>query len=470
MRWIVGVLLLAASPAAFAGPWTEITTRDLDAIYKLIEENHPGPLDTEHPYFKKWMDEGMVEARRSAATAHNFRDYKRILLTYLTGFRDDHTRVDLLVDAARQEWPGFLPRLEEDGAVRVGTTSLPNVREGEKILSCDGLSLADLFKQRVAPVRWNSDIQSQLHLYFPRTLLIDYGDEDSRLHNCILDDGSGPRTINLEWRFMSNDAALDARQHAIGTTVPELGLRKVDGVWFLSMPSFNYWGSDSVTAFRDLQKQVEENVDDIRAGVLVLDVRGNRGGISDWANDIISTIWGREWVDAINSRVEEVVDWRASPSNLARIESFIKRMDIDGLDTTELKMDREAMTKALAKGQPFGRLITPAKPTPMPTSSPFTGRAYFLTDYWCVSACLNFADMVMRLPKVAHVGLSTGADALFIDTDSASLPSGMASLTYSNKVYRKQIRGNNEGYEPKYRWPGGQMTYESLAAWVLKLP
>ena len=41
MRWIAGVLLLVGSSTAFAGPWTEITTRDLDAIYKLIEENHP---------------------------------------------------------------------------------------------------------------------------------------------------------------------------------------------------------------------------------------------------------------------------------------------------------------------------------------------------------------------------------------------------------------------------------------------
>ena len=390
----------------------------------------------------------MVEARRSAATAHNFRDYKRILLTYIRGFavtiRTSICSLMRRVRNGRAFCQGWRKMAQSVSAQPVS----PMYERGKRYcLATDCRWL--IFLSNVWPLSggiltFNPSVTCIFHSLFSSIM----GDEDLSFIIAFWTMALGPRTVNLEWRFMSNDAALAARQHAIGTIVPELGLREVDGVWFLSMPSFNYWGSDLVTAFRDLQKQVEENVDDIRAGVLVLDVRGNRGGISDWANDIISTIWGREWVDAINSRVEEVVDWRASPSNLARVESFIKRMDKDQLDATELKMVREVMAKALAGGQPFGCLATPANPTPMPTSSPFTGHAYFLTDYWGTSACLDFADMVMRLPKVTHVGLSTGADAVFIDVDFASLPSGMASLTYSNKVYRKQIRGNNQGSEP----------------------
>jgi hypothetical protein len=35
---------------------------------------------------------------------------------------------------------------------------------------------------------------------------------------------------------------------------------------------------------------------------------------------------------------------------------------------------------------------------------------------------------------------------------------------------RHSLRGNNQWYEPKYRWPGGEMTDEAIAKWVKSLP
>jgi hypothetical protein len=50
------------------------------------------------------------------------------------------------------------------------------------------------------------------------------------------------------------------------------------------------------------------------------------------------------------------------------------------------------------------------------------------------------------------------------------LPSGLTNLNYGMKVMRGSVRGNNQWYEPKYRWPGGAMTDEALAKWVKSLP
>ncbi|HJZ13525.1 MAG TPA: peptidase, partial [Acidobacteriota bacterium] len=84
-------------------------------------------------------------------------------------------------------------------------------------------------------------------------------------------------------------------------------------------------------------------------------------------------------------------------------------------------------------------------------------------------ACLDFADVMRRLPGAIHVGLPTSADAIYIDNTYTMLPSGLAGLGYSMKVYRNRVRGNNEWYEPKVRWPGGPMTEESIARWILSL-
>jgi len=105
-----------------------------------------------------------------------------------------------------------------------------------------------------------------------------------------------------------------------------------------------------------------------------------------------------------------------------------------------------------------------------PPSNPVTGRVFFLTDNEYASACLDFADLVRRLPSVIHVGLPTSADAVYIDNTYAMLPSGLTGLDCSMKVFRNRVRKNNEWYEPAVRWPGGPMADAAVAKWVSSLP
>ena len=98
-----------------------------------------------------------------------------------------------------------------------------------------------------------------------------------------------------------------------------------------------------------------------------------------------------------------------------------------------------------------------------------TGRVFLLTDGACASACLDFADVVRRLPHVTHIGLPTSADAVYIDNTESILPSGLAVLSYSLKVYRNRVRANNEWYEPAIRWPGGVMSDAAITAWIRQL-
>ena len=37
-------------------PWIDIALADIDAIYQLIKENHPGPVDEQHPAYRKSME------------------------------------------------------------------------------------------------------------------------------------------------------------------------------------------------------------------------------------------------------------------------------------------------------------------------------------------------------------------------------------------------------------------------------
>ena len=79
-------------------------------------------------------------------------------------------------------------------------------------------------------------------------------------------------------------------------------------------------------------------------------------------------------------------------------------------------------------------------------------RVFLLTDHACFSACLDFADVIRRVPGVVHVGLETRADAVYIDNRAQSLPSGLGWVGFSMKVYRNRLRGHNESYVPERVW------------------
>ena len=141
--------------------------------------------------------------------------------------------------------------------------------------------------------------------------------------------------------------------------------------------------------------------------------------------------------------------------------------DADYRDMMIMKMEA-----ALIAGQSYVAETTPApvRIAEGALSKQFAGKVFFLTDDNCASACLDFADLVVRMPGVVHIGLPTSADAVYIDNVSAALPSGVGDLSYSIKVYRNRIRANNQWYTPRFLWSGGPMTDANVAAWVKSLP
>ena len=392
----------------------------------------------------------------------------------MNGFRDGHSNIAPTVDAVLFEWPGFLPGVAADGNIRVSVSEQDGVAIGDEILSCDGIAINDLFERSVAPYRWNRDIPQQRDLFMPMTLLADAGDAKVEPAACDLKTGHQIRTIHLQWRLVARTRGLELRAQAGGRTVPQLGLHMVDGIWFLSLPGFDYQSGADVARFKDVLKDVAAHAEQLRnAERIVIDVRGNRGGISNWGTTAAGNLWDETAIKALDASLPGDVDWRASQANLAHIENFLGNAKQNGLpqhNIDELTGVRDSMIKAIAEGRPFAHEPSPVGPSPDLTAIHLKATVYFLTDGICTSACLDFADVVLRLPNVVHVGRATDADASYIDLNSATLPSGLGRFQYSMKVYRTRVRGNNEWYEPVYKWPGGLMTDDAVAKWIATLP
>ena len=67
------------------------------------------------------------------------------------------------------------------------------------------------------------------------------------------------------------------------------------------------------------------------ADKMVIDVRGNNGGISNWGLTAAGSIWGEDVVNAVNDSLPGDVDWRASKSNYDHIQNFLDHAKENGL-------------------------------------------------------------------------------------------------------------------------------------------
>jgi hypothetical protein len=462
----------AAGSQAGVPPWAAMAGEDLQAIHDLLAANHPGPVDRRNRNYAEWLETGLAEAKRRAQTAVSYGDYVRALRFYLNGFRDGHIFASFTMSPNLLSWPGFLVRrFDADGKIKVAVTDEGSkALNGAELLSCDGKPVEMLMQERLDPYFWNRDIPHARWRALPNLFVLQPSDSALRFKTCTFAIGRGTAQATLQWVDAPRQLVLD-EANKLAPPRPPLGLRKVGDIWFVTLPSFDYAGAGA-GPIRSLIGDLKAHAADLRKGTIVLDVRGNGGGNSAWAEEIASALWGNALAQHVIASFDQSVDWRASPANIARLEQVVAQNRRDGLADAAASWQKalDAMKSALARGATLARVPDPPTAVGPPPANPVTGRVYLLTDAGCASACLDFADIVRRMPGTTLIGLPTSADTLYVDVDYALLPSGLAGLTYAMKVYRNRVRGNNQWYEPDVRWPGGAMTDEALIRWIDAIP
>jgi hypothetical protein len=460
---------VSATEGREIAPWTAMAREDLAAIRDIVAANHPGPVDPENRAYREWLEEGFRLASGRAEAARSYSDYARLLRFYTNGFRDGHIGVNFTLTSSSLSWPGFLvARSDADGKVRVvAHREESEIGAGAELVGCDGLSLEEIVATRQDPYFWNAGIPHERWNQLPQLFILSPADRALRQKSCtFLVDGEA-REVELRWSTEPRPGVIRYLEQAV-PAAPQLGMRNSSGVWFISLPSFAYSGEGAV-AIRSLIEQIENRAAELRDSTIVLDVRGNGGGNSAWANLVAAALWGKPLVERSTRSFDWTVDWRVSPDNIEHLAAIVARHERDGLtgSARSWATARDAMAAAHERGEDLIRMPSPPRLTddPLP-DTPLNGRIFLLTDGRCASACLDFADLVLRLPGVTHIGFPTSADAVYMDNTYKELPSGLAGLSYSLKVYRNRIRANNEWYEPQHQWPGGELTDEAIARWI----
>lgn len=465
----------AQTPAAPDTPdWSQALRQDAQEVHDIIADSHPGPVDAENPEFRTTLERGLQTALHRAEAARTYEDWYFALAQYAASFDDAHLSVNLLranPNPWRMEWPGFLT-IQRGEANLVSYNRDPSAPPlGAELVSCDGRP-ADVFAAEFVGAgvgRWNLKERREI---FSNTLFVDQTNPYlRRASTCVFKVDGAEQSFDLNWRPLANaerDEGLATGRNLPFSPPIEVRSFGENGSW-ISMSSFDSTrGSAAEAALSALSEAVKAQADALRTRqVIVFDLRGNQGGSSIWMSDMARALWGEDWVNQHTTR-SQGVDWRTSQGNLDEITSYRSQLAdnptllawVDQVETG-LKGAREA-------GQPLW-LQTSDIDAPVTTATTsMHARTYVLTDYGCVSACLDAVDLLTAM-GARHVGQETSADSLYMNAREQRLASGRAAVVVPMKVYRGRLRGSNETAIPTAIWTGALADTDGLESWIADL-
>ena len=339
-----------------------LTQRDLQAIHDTLAANHPGPVDPQNDRYRRWLEDGLQVARSQAANARGYADYTRALRRYANGFRDGHIGARFLLASERVSWPGFLVGRDADGTIRVlAAAEDSNVPLRAELLACDGATTEQLIKERLDPYYWNADIPHERWDSLPRLFQFEPTDTAGRMASCSFRIDGATKSIELRWSSTRRET-ITRHLQSMEPPAPALGLQRRQGIWFVSLPSFNYFG-DSAAGINALIGEMTARAAELRSATVVFDVRGNGGGNSAWAERVASAFWGERSVMRVVDSFDWTVDWRVSPDNIAHLNTIVERSERDGLTEAAQSWGqaRDALVAAQKKGQSLVRVAETPK-------------------------------------------------------------------------------------------------------------
>jgi hypothetical protein len=459
--------------------WAAALREDARALHDDIAANHPGPVNALDPDFAKRNDVGLALALKRAEKVRDQGGYAYAMWGYATSFDDGHLGVFTADKAAPMpsRWPGFLTGIDATGAqVVMNREDRAPVPIGARLVGCDNRPADRLAAENVGAFVGRWMLASQRVLTGGQ-LFADFGNPFiARPSRCTFMIDGKQRTVALDWQPISPSAMNDRLAETSKHTQEPIGQKSyADGTRWFTLSGFNGDpNGDDAKALQPLIAAIKADRDAIvTAPRIVLDLRGNGGGSSDWSSQIARILWGDGRVDGLidNSYVE----WRVSDTNLKTLEDYQRQYDRPDTDASIRRYFNTLVTGVRRAGA-VGRALW-REPTDIGDSQKKTlsgnppvppAQVYFVTDSVCASACLDAADLWKSLGAI-QVGQETSADTLYMDVRNVTLPSGVMGAAIPMKVYRGRERGANVPMEPVHRYPGDLRNTATLEGWIAAL-
>jgi hypothetical protein len=456
--------------------WRELTLADVEAAYAIIADNHPGAAAaTGDSLFRLGLERAVGVARTRARDVSSYEGWLATLRGFATSFSDPHIALQTRLSLNAVRWPGMLVARRGVATIvvfRDSTRAAELPAEGSRLLSCDGIDVERLGRERLGAFMGTWDIAAQRVRNTPY-LLVDAGNPFlPPIRRCRFREGEAEREVELDWRTIAVTAIQDRVREAAPVGRPGFGVRRVSDGWWISMQSLNNQAGvvlDSVGAHADAI---------LAAPWVVVDVRGNGGGNSLWAQRLANQLVGEARVTIAMRRAEREMrgtmcgtSWRVSP---AVEETMVEYMRNSTQPRDQMRRDLDSVSAARAAGR---ELAPSPKPCPPDTSqageaqdlppSRMKGRLVLLTDRACFSSCLLMAGL-FRIIGAVHIGEATDFSTRYMEVRPLPLPSGLGTFATLQKVaFGAPARLGP--FDPEIPFPGRMDDTPGLERWVVEM-
>jgi hypothetical protein len=480
-----GLLAVCAVPTASAqqssaAAWRDLTLADVDAAYDIIARNHPAATaaagDTA---FRRTLEEAHAAARGRARDVASYEGWLATLRAFAVAFGDPHISLGTRLTLGTVRWPGFVVARFADSTLvefSVDTSNATLPAPGAQLLSCDGVPADEYARRRLGVFRGTWDVASQRLRTTPFLLVDDGNPFLPPARQCVVRENGRERTITLRWLPVSTTALQDRLRDAAPTGSAGFDVRRVGDGWWIGIQSLG----GAVNAVLDT---VTARIAEIRAAPwVVVDVRGNGGGNSEWANRLAIQLVGQNRTAAAGRLAQREftstlcgTSWRASADVEETLQGYIRDMGprLGEGAISQWRRELDSVRVARQEGRelaPAPRACAPSAQSDAASTLPaplMKGRLVLLTDHACFSSCLMLAAL-FRAVGALHVGEGTDFSTRYMEVRSFPLPSGLGSFATLQKAGFGMPMQLGP-FEPEVPFPGRIDDTKGIEVWIQRI-
>jgi hypothetical protein len=478
----IGVAILASphhglAQGSASDVWPNLTLADVAAAYNIVARNHPAATAAARDTaFRRTLEDARRAAEERARSAASYEGWLATLRAFAVAFADPHIALQTRLSLGSVRWPGFVVARRGDSTIvssRDTTLGADLPAPGARLVACDGVPTDQFSRDRLGVFRGTWDVASQRVRTSPFLLVDDGNPFLPPPGKCVIREGGADREIELRWRTIATTALQERLRDASPVGNAGFEVRQVGDGWWIGLQSL----SGRAQAVLD---SAAAHVTEIRAAPwVVVDVRGNGGGNSEWARRLAVLLVGDSRTIAAMAAAEREMagnlcgsSWRASADVEQTLEGYIRDMGPRLGDAAIAQWRRELDSVRVARQQ--GRELAPSPRTCVPAGARrggdslppplMRGRLVLLTDHACFSSCLLMAGL-FRAIGALQVGEGTDFSTRYMEVRGFHLPSGLGSFaTLQKAAFGMAMRLGP--FEPEIAYPGRIDDTRALEAWI----
>lgn len=475
MKYLATLLLAISAPLAAQTPtgnaWNALARADVAAALELVEKHHPGAApELGDQIFQRSLQRARAKAESRLPSVRDYGGHAAVLNGLANDLRDGHIRARGVLSRSRRMWPGVIViRRAKQWRVGLHETSPgePDLSDA-RLVACDGQSADDFAGRLIGGFYADPAVEAGLIANAPNLLLDHDNPFVPRPRACRFEKDGKAVEVTFNWRPIQRARLEDHIRKLYPPVRAGMGVSDFAGGKWIALESLDNRAASVV-------EQVRAQSAALRAApMVVVDLRGNSGGNSQYADEIAEVLAGRARLSAVRQAPTcSGTFWRASADNAAALRKFADDLPPDR--APEWRSQADALARTVTAGQPFSPALpacakADSRPRPVPAGLPpmaMTGRLVLLTDRVCFSSCLIAANLLRRLGAL-HVGEATDVTTRYMEVREIDLPSGLWTFSTLQKVALGT--GDFGPYEPAVDYPGSLAEDDKVQAWVAALP